>query len=318
MANAIASRLGQVNATGDDRALFLKVFGGEVLSAFNRTSAFRQRHMVRVIASGKSAQFPVTGLITGGYHTPGTEITGQTVKANERIITIGDLLLASAFIANIDEAMNHYDVRGIYSDEIGDFLGRQYDQNVARTGILNARSAAIVDGLQGGSQLTDAAMATDGTKLWQAIFNSGVLLDQKDIPMADRSTFIRPVQYALVVQSEKPINRDINVNQDNGSIAMGNVNRINNIELVKTNNLVFSDDRTNQAVPVDQRGDFSTTQFLTQHRNAVGTVQLQDVTMESDYDIRRQGTLMLGKYLVGHGKLRPESGVEGRTAAPAA
>jgi hypothetical protein len=38
--------------------------------------------------------------------------------------------------------------------------------------------------------------------------------------------------------------------------------------------------------------------------------------MESAYDIRRQGTLMVGKYLVGHGELRPEAGVELRTGAP--
>ena len=39
--------------------------------------------------------------------------------------------------------------------------------------------------------------------------------------------------------------------------------------------------------------------------------------MEQAYDIRRQGTLMVGKYLVGHGPLRPEAGWELRTGAPA-
>ncbi len=29
-----------------------------------------------------------------------------------------------------------------------------------------------------------------------------------------------------------------------------------------------------------------------------------------DYDLRRQGTLMVSKYAVGHGVLRPESAVE--------
>ena len=38
--------------------------------------------------------------------------------------------------------------------------------------------------------------------------------------------------------------------------------------------------------------------------------------MESAYDIRRQGDLMLGKYLVGHGALRPEESIEIRTGAP--
>ena len=34
MSNQTPSRLGQINATGDDRALFLKIYGGEVLYQF--------------------------------------------------------------------------------------------------------------------------------------------------------------------------------------------------------------------------------------------------------------------------------------------
>lgn len=314
MANATPSRLGQIDAAGAADALFLKVFAGEVLTAFDRESAFRPRHMVRVIPNGKSAQFPVTGLAAASYHTPGTEITGQTIRHGERIITIDDLLIAPTFIANIDEAKNHYDVRGIYSNEIGEALARTYDQNLSRVGILNARGASAVTGLPGGTTVNDADFDTDGTKLWMGIFNAGVTLDTKDIPRSDRFGFVRPLQHALIVMSEKPIDRDLS--PDNGSIAQGTVKRINDIILVKTNNLANADDSANTGIASQYRDDYSVTQALIQHRNAIGTVQLQDVTMESEYDIRRQGTLMVGKYLVGHGSLRPEAGVELRTANP--
>jgi len=36
--------------------------------------------------------------------------------------------------------------------------------------------------------------------------------------------------------------------------------------------------------------------------------------MESEYDIRRQGTLMVAKMALGHGILRPEAAVEIQTA----
>ena len=45
------------------------------------------------------------------------------------------------------------------------------------------------------------------------------------------------------------------------------------------------------------------------HPSAVGTVKLMDLATEMDYDIRRQGTLMVAKYAMGHGVLRPESAV---------
>ena len=314
MADALVSRLGQANATGDPKALFLKVFAGEVLTAFDRESAFRQQHMVRVISSGRSAQFPVTGLAAASYHTPGQEILGQSIRANERIINIDDMIIAPVFIANIDEAMNHYDVRSIYSNEIGQALAKLYDQNVARAGILAARGAAAVTGLPGGTQSTLAGYANDGSVLWQGIFNAGVTLDTNDVPGQDRSAFIRPVQYALVVMSEKPINRDIS--PDNGSIASGMVERINDIAIRKTNNLVSTDDRTAEGINTNLRADFSPTQVLVAHRSAMGTVQLQDVAMESAYDMRRQGTLMVGKYLVGQGALRPEAAVELRSGTP--
>ena len=43
------------------------------------------------------------------------------------------------------------------------------------------------------------------------------------------------------------------------------------------------------------------------HKSAIGTVKLMDLGMESEYDLRRQGSLMVGKMALGHGILRPES-----------
>jgi hypothetical protein len=53
--NTTSSRLGQINGSGDTDALFLKVFGGEVLAQFEKDTQFKDRHYVRSIASGKSA-----------------------------------------------------------------------------------------------------------------------------------------------------------------------------------------------------------------------------------------------------------------------
>ena len=48
---------------------------------------------------------------------------------------------------------------------------------------------------------------------------------------------------------------------------------------------------------------------LVSHPSAVGTVKLMDLAVEKEYDIRRQGTLMVAKYSMGHGVLRPEAAV---------
>jgi len=59
LSNFTPSRLGQVNSSGDAKALFLKVFSGEVMSQFQVNCVMRAMHYVRTIASGKSAQFPL-------------------------------------------------------------------------------------------------------------------------------------------------------------------------------------------------------------------------------------------------------------------
>lgn len=314
MADAIVSRAGQIDGAGDVRAIFLKVFAGEVLTAFERETAFKTRHMIRQIASGKSAQFPVTGRASALYHTPGAEITGGVIRHGEKVINIDDMIIAPVFIANIDEAMNHYDYRGIYSNEIGEILAKGYDQNVARAMILAARnSSGLLSELPGGARLTGAGYGNDGTVIWQGIFNAGVTLDGKDIPANDRTAFLLPTQYALTVMSEKPIHRDLNRGQ-NGGIDVGTLERVNNIELVKTNNLPGADDTANENIASNLRADFTNTRGVVAHRSAAATVQLQDVALESAYDIRRQGTLMVGKYLVGTDQLRPDAAVELATA----
>lgn len=307
--------MGQANGAGDVDALFLKVFGGMVLEAFDREQAFKNKHLVRTIANGKSATFPVTGLAGAKYHVPGQELLGDLIRAGERVIVIDDMIVSDAFISNIDELKNHYEVRSIYANEIGQALAKLYDQNVARAIIQAARGSAVVDGLSGGGSDTAAGYANNGTTLYTGIFNAGVTLDTKDVPQSERYAGLRPVQYALVVQSEKPLDFDLNQGAlPNGSIAMGTVKRINNLELFKTNNLPNANDSANNGIASQLRGDYSGTQGIVFHRGAAGTVQLQDVTMESAYDIRRQGTLMVGKYVVGHDKLRPEAAYELKSA----
>ena len=99
MANATPTRLGQNLATGDANALFLKIFSGEVLSAFGRENQMMNMTTVRNIQSGKSASFPVTGKISADYHTAGNEITGGSITHNERTISIENLLIAPVFIS---------------------------------------------------------------------------------------------------------------------------------------------------------------------------------------------------------------------------
>ena len=144
------SRAGQSLGAGSDLALFLKKFAGEVLTTFTTDNIFSQMHTMRTIENGKSAQFPLTGYATAAYHTPGYDIldSGNSLLSNilhdEKVINIDSLLLSSVFVPNIDEMMNHYDVRSIYSTELGRALAKKFDQNVAKVIALSATGTSAV------------------------------------------------------------------------------------------------------------------------------------------------------------------------------
>jgi hypothetical protein len=273
---------------------------------------FRDRHTVRSITNGKSAQFPMIGAASASYHTPGKWIDAGTIGHAEKVITIDDLLVASTFIASIDEAMNHYDVRQPYSQELGRILAQTFDLNVARCMVLAARAENPLTERSGGSILYDASMATDKDKLRAAMFTAAQTLDEKDVPSSDRFGFFKPAHYSLMAPDTTLINKDY---AGSGSIAKGTVDTAAGIEIVKTNNVPSTNVTTG---PTKYQGDFSKTVGIIANKRAAATVKLLDLAMESEYEIRRQGTFMVAKYAVGHDWLQPDCAVELRAdTAPA-
>lgn len=311
MANASPIRIGQVNVGGAVDALFLKVWAGEVLTTFQTKNVALSRHITRTIESGKSAQFPAVGQGTAAYHTPGAELNGTAVNYAEREVFIDGLLVADRFIANIDDAMNHYDVKSIHTSEMGYALQRAFDRHVLQMMLLTARASATVTGNPGGSSITSATSKTSGDALFSAIASGAQKLDENDIPAEDRSCYLRPSQYQLLLTSAKVINRDYVQSATNGGVDTGRIFQVNGIEIVKTNNSPITNVNTDLA---KYNVDASTTSAQIVHKSAVGTVKLLDLAMEAEYQIQRQGWLFVAKYAMGHGILRPEASVEVKTA----
>ena len=319
MSNASPVKFGNANsgATRDD-ALFLKVFAGEVITSFDRASKTAGADMVRSISSGKSATFPVLGRIAAEYHAVGTEILGSAVNANEKVITINDLLISSVFVSNIEEAKSHWDVRSAYSTEMGRALSFQKDKHVLQTIGLASLASASVTGGDATTNITNTGMAsaTDATAanaMIDAIFAAAKELDANYVPSEGRKCFMRLEEYYKLANATNAVNVDFS---GKGSIAEGKVFKIAGIELVPVPHFVSSNvtsgvdaGSATNAGSTPQAVNLSNFVALVSHPSAVGTVKLMDLAVEKEYDIRRQGTLMVAKYSMGHGVLRPEAAV---------
>ena len=314
MANATPSRLGQVQGAGDARAMFEKVFAGEVLTAFETNVILKPLTEQKTIANGKSATFPAIYKASASYHTPGTELTGSAIQHNEVEISVDDQLIADTFIANIDEAMNFYDVRSPYSTELGLALALFYDKNVARNIARAARGAALFAADSGGSQITDADSKTSATSLAGSIWTSKQTMEEADVPVeaVPVQCVVKPAQWYLLAQeSTLVLNRDVD---GDGSYSKGSFSMIGGVNVSRSNALPFVDSSSDTTIPADYRLNMANTTALVFVSRAAATVQLVGLATEEIYDGRRQGTLMLGKIAVGHGPLINKAAVEVITA----
>lgn len=304
MTDSVTIAQGQALNAGDERALFLKQFSGEVLTAFNVANKFGPLHRIRSITSGKSSQFPVLGTVADSYHVPGAPLLGQNVSQNERIITIDDMLIADVFVAEIDELIAHYDVRSEYTKQIGERLAKTWDVNVARLIILAARAAAINTGFDGGTVLTAAGYATTGSTIAGGLFDAAQALDEKNNDEMERYSMFRPAQYYLLAQTTDVLNRDWG---GSGAYAEGTVLKVAGISIDKSNNVPSTNVTTG---PVAYQGNFSTVQGMVFQKQAVGTVKLKDPATVVYPQPDRVGTLIYGKMACGSDYLRPEAAVE--------
>ena len=327
MSASTPSRFGQANSVatsngdGADQALFLKVFGGEVLTAFEQNTIMLDKHNVRTISSGKSAQFPTSGRITAAYHTPGAEILGDEILFNEVVITIDQLLLASAFISNIDEAMSHYDVRSIFTTEMGRKLATCFDQSLIMEGFKGAVAAPTTGtGLIAaankhqhlGASYDGFSVANKAAALATAIFAQAAIWDNYFIP-GERYCLLLPVDYNALIQNTTAINADWG---GAGAYSDGTVFKVGGVNIIKApqmTGIALTDTSSSHPTSTYHGANFATggdgadlARALMFTKEALGTVKLMDLSSEAAYDIRRQGTLMVSKYAMGHGVLRPD------------
>jgi hypothetical protein len=151
---------------------------------------------------------------------------------------------------------------------------------------------------------------TVGLDIAYAIFKAAEILDNNSVPADGRVFFCRPAQYYALIQAKDTIN---SLWGGAGAYSDGKIFRIAGIDIVKTTNLPstnVANGTLGAGTGNRYAGDFTKTAGLVMHKSAVATVKLLDLGMEAAYDIRRQGTLMVAKYAVGHGSLRPEAAVE--------
>ena len=245
------TRPGQANSAGDARALYLKLFSGEMFKGFQHNTIARDLIQKRTLKNGKSLQFIYTGRTTAEYHTPGNAILGNTDGAPpvaEKTITVDDLLISSAFLYDLDETLAHYDLRSEISRKIGYALAEKYDRLIFRAITRGARQASPITKTNfvepGGTQIrvgstTNESDAFNAGNLVTAFYDAAAAMDEKGVSGDGRVAVLNPRQYHALIQdvgSNGLINRD----SQGTALQGGNgIVEIAGIKIYKSMNIPF-------------------------------------------------------------------------------
>ena len=246
---------GAATTTAARRALYLKLFSGELFKGFQRNTIARDLITKRTLKNGRSMQFIFTGRTKSEYHIPGNNILGNTDGAPpvaEVTIECDDLLISSAFVYELDETLAHYDLRGEISRKIGYALAENYDRRIFRAITKAARSAGPITksgfvepgGTQirvgGNNQASDAYVANN---LVNAFYDAAAALDEKGVGGEGRVAVLNPRQYYELIQAVGGsgsgaylINRD----EQGDALQSGNgIIEIAGIRIYKSMNIPF-------------------------------------------------------------------------------
>jgi hypothetical protein len=308
--NAVNGNQGNTYAT--KYATALKLFSGEVFTAFNNASIAKGLVRSYSLRGGKSKQFLMTGKLGAGYHIPGEPILGDAaLKANEKTILMDDLLISSQFVYDLDEVLSQYSQRSEISKQIGEAMAKHYDERIFRVLDLASSEASVVTGEPGGFQVNiGAGKQYDAQALVDGFFEAAAVLDERSAPMDGRVCVMTPRQYYSLISSVDTniLNREIGNSQGDMNSGKG-LYSIAGIRIYKSNNLPFLAGSVAAVTGENNtyNGDFTNACGLIFHKEAAGVVEAVAPSIETtsgDFHVQYQGDLIVGKLAMGAASLR--------------
>ncbi len=319
-----SSRLGQVNGAGSDTALFLETWSGEVDGAFYARNVMRDLIWCKQSANNISEKFPRVGLASGAYHDADTELTGTAINHAELTVAIDKPYISDQRVYQWDEFVNYYSYREQYTNAAAEKLADVFDQHALINLAAGAAATNVVTGLPGGTQLTDANLAS-GTEATKAqafvdfIFNAGVSLDNNGVGKEGRYVIVQPADYAVLVKAMQSngfsaIHKDLG---GMGSIATGQIMMLNGFEIIPSVNAgsLFGTDPGSSGDYANHTYDFTNVRVLAGVRGkSVVCAELMGTQAEAEYQIEWQSTLLVAKMAYGMSSYLPETCVLGKIA----
>lgn len=270
----------------------------------------------------KSASFAVMGRTCAKYLAPGNSLDDQRKKFEhtEKVIAIDGLLTADCLITDIDDAMNHYDVRVEYSRQLGEALAQSADCAIINElANMAAKDAAVKENIPDNGDGAEKVQGTGkafefatglalsqsaeyGNKIIEGLLAARAAFTKNYVPMGDRYCLLTPEGYSALIKALMPDSANYQALFDPNS---GKLQTICGFEVIEVPHLI--NDGVDGKHTLNAKYTAAKLQGIVFHRSAVGTVKLKDLAMERARRAEYQADQIIAKYAMGHGGLRPEA-----------
>lgn len=288
-----------VNELGQSNAEVLaqtRVYAGEVLSAFSANTVMTKFVMKKVLTSGLSMEFPITGVgkkedvLT---HVAGEDITINTTNADTVVIALNALEYDSAFIDNKQKKVLHWDITSPVTKKLGTSLAQKLDYTLAGflpVACVTLGKAGQPDGAYTGDIIIGDMTKTPeqrGNAIIGQIHMANAIMDENNVPAEGRIYITTPMDWYDISQATKTRSKDYTTKNGGEDSFSFEVIYIGNTMCIKSNNLTLTN---------SFRG------FLF-HPDAIGLVELISPITESNYLPLKFGNLITARYCYGAGIL---------------
>ena len=281
---------------------------------------------------GKSQQIPVQGRMGARYHEIGQPLEGLGGPAmNEVVINVNGELVSHHVEARIDQLMTHWPYGAIVSTEMGEALGRAYDQMILRLYVkaakvtqsdLHANLGGVFNGEQqvrtGTVISADSNTATPDTYV-AAFAAAATALQEKDVPMESAVAYCTPRAANFVAQSSRALSTEFA--KGNGTYQKGSVGSLFGFQIIPSNNIAqgnvqSGDDRTKgeNGYFLNNTETFSDTNMTNVEIIFVGGRCVADVPLAglqvdvtgTDFFVPNRATMITASYILGAGVVNPQ------------
>tara|TARA_R110000737_G_scaffold326329_2_gene339989 strand:- start:1182 stop:2147 length:966 start_codon:yes stop_codon:yes gene_type:complete len=298
-----------------DRELYQQKAATDVLKYFMDTNVAKELITNDSIENGKSKAFPIVGNATAASRDEETlaELSLDSIKATERVISIGDLTVAHSWISDLDSAMVHYNSASAQIESIGRALAKKVDEDVIAqvivAGAIDDASAATSAGLRTFSDdvftvrpaspvIVSATGVASGVEVYTAMAAAMTEFRSKDA-VGEPVYLVRPQQYFALLNN--PASTGLTWVNDPFA-QTGKVPMVLGAKVVYTPHFAAF---VSTASATNDIGVLFA-------KECVGALELLSVSIRTDYIPQRLADLMVGKMAIGYGVLNHGSAINMR------